>query len=168
MKNLQFTKKQINIIVLIASAAVITVVSIALALLGTRVYTGAAADKSQKEVYDTTMYFTEQLRKCESFSGVRVAALGGKIPALVISRENSNGEKTGETWYFAYEGFLRKADVTAGKAVTAESGKAAVALTSAEFRIVQPGLLEIAIITESGENTTLNIHFANSGGDVNE
>ena len=166
MKNTKLTKKRINIIILICFIVITTGASIVLALLGTQVYTNATADKSQQAAYDTFAYFTGQLRKCENFSQVRTASLGGKIPALVISSEDSKTSK--ETWYFEYEGSLKKAVVPSGNTVTAESGEDIMVLNSADFRVTKPGLLEISITTENGDDITFNISFANSGGTDNE
>lgn len=147
---------------------VITVISTILAHFSISIYKNSAADKSQQAVYDTSVYFMNELRRCESFEHIRTGAVGGKIPALVISSDAAENEKEKETWLFQYDGHLMKSTVTAGETVSPEAASTVMPLNAANFRILQPGLLEITIVTETGENDTFNLHLADNGGNTNE
>ncbi len=184
-----------NIAVLVFIAAAVLAVSLILALLGSRVYENSAADESQQELCGVTTYFTDRLRECESFSDVRTASLGGEIPALVISSEatgsaGSNGSSIApdasdgtdgsedaaedlsdairETWYFVYDGQLMLTSVNSGETVSPESGEPVMDLQSANFRVLQNGLLEITVVTNRGERSAINISLADGGGGSNE
>ena len=43
-----------------------------------------------------------------------------------------------------------------------------MALKSADFRILQNGLLEITIVTQAGERSTVNVYIADGGGGSDE
>lgn len=168
MKSLKLSKKQMDIIVLIFLAVAVLAVSLILALLGSRVYENSSADERQQEVCTAAAYFTDRLRECESFSNVRTASLGGERPALVISDTSKASETARETWYFVYDGQLMRTSVDAGKTVSPESGEPVMALKSAAFRILQNGLLEITIVTQAGERSTVNVYIADGGGGSDE
>lgn len=165
IKNINPTKKQLHITVLIISAVLITAVSIMLALLGTRVYRNSVADKSEQALYDASAYFTHEIRGCESSSQIRVASLGGKLPALVIASGEEGGR---ETWLFTYDGNLCRTSAKPGESVSAETGQAVMPLEAVDFHMLRSDLIEITIISRTGDSTTLNLHLADNGGDDNE
>lgn len=114
------------------------------------------------------MYFAEQIRQCENNSQVRIATLGGKIPALVLSSENDDNEGSYETWFFTYDGQLCKIKTKPGNTVVPYSGTPVMPLGNVDFHLLQSDLLEVTIITQTGENTTVNLHLAGNGGNTDE
>lgn len=165
IKNINPTKKQLHITILVIAAVLITAVSIMLALLGTRVYRNSVADRSEQALYDASSYFTHEIRSCESSSQIRVASLGGKLPALVIASGEEGGR---ETWFFTYDGSLRSTSAKPGESVSAETGRAIMPLEAVDFHMLKTDLIEITIIAKTGDSTTLNLHLADNGGDDNE
>lgn len=163
--NINPTKKQLHIAALIISAVLITVVSIMLALLGSRVYKSSVTDRSEQTLYDVSAYFTHQIRSCESSSQIRVASLGGELPALVIAPESEGGI---ETWLFAYDGSLRETSAKPGETVYAETGRAVMPLDAVDFHLLKADLIEVTIITKTGDSATFNLYLADNGGADNE
>lgn len=167
-KKQQLTEKQFRTIFFIVLIIVVTVISILLALLGTRVYKNSTDDKAQQSFCDAAAYFTEFTRQCEESSRIRTASLRGELPALVISRESGKTGEITESWYFTYGGWLKNANVPEGSEVTADSGDAVMPLESVEFHMLKSNLLEIIMVTEANENAAINLYLPGNGGAADE
>lgn len=168
IKTLKLTKRQRAIIVILTAAAIITAVSVMLALLGSRVYKSSADSKSTEGLCAVSQYLIHQVRSCDSSSQLRVAYLGGSLPALVISTKDSKGDSETETWFFTYNGSLCKTTAEPGSSVSETSGQAVAELETADFHITQENLLEITLINDAGDSITVNTDLTGKGGSNHE
>lgn len=160
----KFTEKQLHIIFVTVIVIAVTGISAALAILGSNIYRNSAENRALQTFSDAAGFFTAEMRQCTDFSQVRTASLGGKIPALVLSvSDEANGE-TSEIWIYSSGGFLRMNVVAAGKNVDPESGERIMPMTAADFRVLQPGLIEITMVMKTGESHTIALSLASGTG----
>ena len=155
------TEKQLHIIVIAISIIAVTGISAALAILGSNIYRNSAENRSQQAVSDAAGFFTAEIRQCTDFSHVRTASLGGKLPALVLSRSDDASGEVSETWIYSNGEYLMKNDIAAGKNVDPESGEKIMPMTAADFRVLEPGLIEITMVMKTGESHTIALSLAN-------
>lgn len=134
-----------------------------LAMLGIRLYKNSAANRTEQVMYDACTYLTRQVRQCESTSQIRVALLGGNIPALVISSEPDT-DKPSETWFFTYDDNLCRLNASPGETIDPEAGQAVMDIKSTDFHMLKDDLLEITVVTQTGESSAINLYLADNGG----
>lgn len=152
-------KRTVTIIMICA----FMLVSAVLAALCTGIYRMDSAADASRELRDTCMYFTGIIRGCEDPSSVRTASVGGEIPALVF--RSGSDDDVSETWYFAYDGQLRKVRTDEGAAVSPEEGTGVMELQSCDFTFIADDLLEISFGMQNGQTASVNICLPGREGD---
>ena len=156
-KFMNLTEKQLHIFVIAVIVIAVTGLSAALAILGSNIYRNSAENRSQQA-------FSAEMRQCTDFSQARTASLGGKLPALVLSRTDETSGEVRETWIYSNNGYLMKNIAAAGKNVDPESGEKIMPMTTADFRVPEPGLIEITMVMKTGESHTIALSLANGAG----
>ncbi|MDO4485840.1 MAG: DUF4860 domain-containing protein [Bacillota bacterium] len=153
--------KKITVIV-ITSAFIFF--SIVLAVLCTGVYKMNSATDACLRLRDASDCFTDIVRACDDISSIRIASVGGEIPALVMAADVS--DNADEAWYFTYNGYLRKVLIHEGETVSADSGTEVMELKSSDFTFLADELLEVVFVTSDGQEMSVNIYLPDrKGGD---
>ena len=163
-KFMNLTEKQLHIFVIAVIVIAVTGLSAALAILGSNIYRNSAENRSQQAFSDAVGFFTAEMRQRTDFSQARTASLGGKLPALVLSRTDETSGEVRETWIYSNNGYLMKNIAAAGKNVDPESGEKIMPMTTADFRVPEPGLIEITLVMKTGESHTIALSLANGAG----
>lgn len=158
------TEKQLHIIAAAVIVIAVTGLSAALSVLGSSIYRNSAENRSLQAFSDAAGFFTAEMRQCTDFSQARTASLGGKIPALVLSSSDDTSGEVSETWLYSNGGYLMKNAADAGKNVDPESGEKIMPMTTADFRVLEPGLIEITMVMKNGESRTIALSLANGAG----
>ena len=156
---MNLTEKQLHIFVIAVIVIAVTGLSTALAILGSNIYRNSAENRSQQAFSDAVGFFTAEMRQCTDFSQARTASLGGKLPALVLSRTDETSGEVRETWIYSMKNIA-----AAGKNVDPESGEKIMPMTTADFRVPEPGLIEITMVMKTGESHTITLSLANGAG----
>ncbi len=167
-KYIQLYKKHKLAVFVSALVVLVTGFSVLFAVIINGIYENSAEKKTQDMLYDASIYFTDTIRSCEDTSQIRIAYLGGTIPALVLPDKGSDYEENDEIWLFTYDGYLKKAVSSPGKAVSIEEGEDVMPMKSSDFHISYPYLMNIRITTVNDDTLTINIYIDNSGGEGNE
>lgn len=165
MKNFLKTPRTIFIFSL---SVIFVAASVAVAVLGIKIYGTATAGNYNKDLDKASEYFTEKIRSCENKDNIRTASLGGTVPALVISSETSEEDSEKETWLFVYDGYLKEVNSKKGTQISALSGKEIMPLKSLDFQILNDNLLEINMVSNEDANSVLNICMPDFGGEAGE
>ena len=141
------TTKKSHIVLALVIAGIFAAASACLAVLGVFIYRTAATDHSQHNLTSASEYLRTQVQSCDDASALRIAALNGQTPALVITRRE-NGEDQ-ELWIFVENGYLRAANAPSGESVSAKDGKKITPLSSMDPRIGDGDLVEISLRSDS-------------------
>ena len=163
-KFMNLTEKQLHIIAVAVTVIAVMGISAALAILGSNIYKNSAENKSLQDFSDAVGFFTAEMRQCTDFSQVRTASLGGKLPALVLSKSDEASGEVSETWLYSNGGYLMKNVAAVGKNVDPESGERVMPMTTADFRVLEPGLIEITMVMKNGKSHTIALSLANGSG----
>lgn len=134
-----------KIIFIVLIMLIFLIASLVAAALGVNIYETVSANTSKQKLTDAAQYIADEIRKSDG-SAIRTASVGGNTPALVMNTYK-NGENV-EVWFFADDGFLKRAIVEKGTAVKKNKSKDIVALTYADFVMLADDLLEIRLTSE--------------------
>lgn len=134
-----------KIIFIILIMLIFLIASLVAAAVSVNIYEMVSANTSKQKLTDASQSIVNEIRKSDG-SDIRTASVGGDTPALVMTTYQ-NGENV-EIWFFADEGFLKRAIVEKGTAVKKNKSKNLVALTYADFVMLADDLLEIRLTSE--------------------
>lgn len=157
-------KHHIDIIFIVVLIGLFALTSTGLALLGVNIYRTTGDNKGTHNLNTASLYFAQKVRRCEDKSQIRTATAGNEIPALVIGE--TSGGKILETWLYVYDNSLKEVTVKKGSKVDPTHGQNVMNLDSADFKITDDNLLQIAMSSGSGIHSTINLNL--EGGHDNE
>lgn len=155
-------------LILISLLAVFfTALSVCTALIGVNIYKTVSSDESEYLLVKASSYITDEIRSCENKSDIRIASIGGNLPALVISDLKST-DKTTETWLFCNDGFLKEAKQDKGSEITMESAENIIPLKAVDFQMTDTAVLEISLTSKKGNSSVINLHLTGARGTASE
>lgn len=138
-------------IFIILIMSIFLIASLVAAALSVNIYETVSANTSKQKLTDASQSIINEIRKSDG-SAIRTASVGGDTPALVMTTYR-NGENV-EIWFFADDGFLKRAIVEKGTAVKKSKSKNITALTYADFVMLADDLLEIRLTSEDDSCVT--------------